>query len=257
MVVVGSLETSILQHGSGDPVILIHGITNTLDVWRPLMGALKSHEFIAYNQRLHGGAKGLDDNYSLNSYGDDIYNVINKYCDISRVTIIAHSFGCVSVQNFLQKHDDRVKRVIMLHSTAESPNFLQLDLENLKQKIDDAMTNQAFANLLDPYMLKMPEIAIETPIEMMRNAQSMRLFSKADFDMLKKSLNFNYISHNESILQKNLIVIGASFDEIVGRDELLTLQRSLPTSKLEWVNTGHMSMFSPSVIHHLGSLLDK
>lgn len=259
MVQIGGLETIVMESGSGPDIIMVHGITNTLDVWVPLMNLLSNeYRCIAYNQRLHGGALGLDGDYSLNAYGDDLNNILNRYCkDLSNTILICHSFGCVTAQNYLQRYGNDLKKVILLHSSCKSPQFMNLTLDEFRSKVHLSIVQQAVMNLFDytailkPYLGK---VILSTPTWVSNSVDHLFKFKPSAWKELHESMKFDYSEKNKQILGRNIHVMEASQDMIVSNKEIVELNNSFSSSTFHKINSGHMSMFSMGLYPLLKSI---
>jgi len=262
---VGSLTTQVESVGDEGAalIVLVHGLSNTLDIWQPTLVHFRktTYRAIAYNQRAHGQAKALDDDYSLDAYGNDLHNII-KYFGGKVHAIIAHSFGCVSTQNYLQKHSGVPAGVILLQSSPKTAKFFEdtnFDFKHLSFLKQYDYQRQTFLNFHNPWNLFTPESFTmgQYMPSWLQTAMVTTTEPKTDGNAeLKKNLVFDYRERNkEKITQGGVYVIGGQYDNIIKRDEVEMLSESIKGSVLSWIPTGHMSMASPSYFQKLRSLL--
>lgn len=258
---IGTLKTKVDVAGEGPDVVLVHGIVETMDVWRPTM-AVHSDDYrmVAYNTRGHGGAVATDDDYSLSAYAGDIKNIIDEYCDGHADMLIAHSFGCVHTQRLLHEYDDLVDSVTLFHSTAEEAKFAHGEdyLERVARLKKEEIRKEFMRSLLQPDNLMRPEaptMLLNNPRWLTKVMQNIRVPEPDIRSDIKEALKFDYTEKNRVVNQDDLTVVGSLRDELITIDEIKTLHRSLPTSDLQWINSGHMSMFFPPYFDLLSSRL--
>ncbi len=78
--------------GSGDPVVLVHGITEQRRTWDPVISLLaESHEVISLDLRGHGESSDAGD-YSLQAMAGDVAAVIAA-AEVEAPDLIGHSLG--------------------------------------------------------------------------------------------------------------------------------------------------------------------
>jgi pimeloyl-ACP methyl ester carboxylesterase len=78
--------------GNGDPVVLVHGITESADSFEPVIGLLAAtHEVITLDLRGHGES-GSADNYDLAAMAGDVAAVCAA-AGVSRPHLVGHSLG--------------------------------------------------------------------------------------------------------------------------------------------------------------------
>jgi pimeloyl-ACP methyl ester carboxylesterase len=79
-------------HGSGDPVVLVHGITESARCWDPVVERLTdTHSVITLDLRGHGES-ALADRYDLEAMAGDVAAVIAA-AGVSRPHLVGHSLG--------------------------------------------------------------------------------------------------------------------------------------------------------------------
>jgi pimeloyl-ACP methyl ester carboxylesterase len=93
----------------GRAVILIHGWTERLAFWGPVIkrlsaGGLRS---VAYDLRGHGrSAPGVGDDYALDRFGEDLEAVLaTTVAHGERAMVVGHSLGAMSIAAWAEHHD--------------------------------------------------------------------------------------------------------------------------------------------------------
>ena len=77
--------------GSGSPVILVHGITESAASFDPLLDRLADHDVITMDLRGHGES-GTADNYDLGAMAGDVVAVMLA-ADVGDPHLVGHSLG--------------------------------------------------------------------------------------------------------------------------------------------------------------------
>ena len=250
---IGNLETSIVEFGSGKDVVLLHGIMNTKEVWVPFMSTIGGNfHLIAYDQRLHGGAYGVDGKYDIDSYADDLHNVITQLTDRHPI-VMAHSFGCQVLQRYLQLYNEMPDIVIFLNGTSKTPDFIKggVDAKGIEQRIFLSMQKQTIINIFSPSSI----FVISRPYLPAVYSQSMKgiisEYTPEDFNALKEIMSFDYSTTNRNVeIEKHPVVytIGGTFDELINPNEIQELAHSYNFMDPWWIPASHMTPLSNDLI---------
>ena len=85
------------DHGSGDPLILICGLSSDLSVWRLLLPELSKHaRVISIDNRGAGRTSAPDEPYTIAQMADDVLAVMD-HLQIASADIVGWSMGEVSL----------------------------------------------------------------------------------------------------------------------------------------------------------------
>ena len=154
------MKLNFKKSGSGDPLLILHGLFGSLDNWATLAKKL-AEKYTVYliDQRNHGHSPHADEfNYEVMS--DDLSELI-KNESLNKVNIIGHSMGGKTAMLYATLNPDKVNKLIVVDiAPKEYPvthddiiKALQsVDLKNiterneadaqLQKKIDDESTRQ-------------------------------------------------------------------------------------------------------------------
>src|SRR4051794_33716225 len=98
----GSIDLHYEDHGSGPPVVLIHGYPLSGRAWDKqvpvLLGA--GHRVIAYDRRGFGGSSQPAAGYDYDTFAADL-NVLMERLDLRDATLVGHSMGTGEVIRYL------------------------------------------------------------------------------------------------------------------------------------------------------------
>lgn len=108
--------TAYLEAGSGETVILIHGVGLNADAWSPQFEELaKTHHVIAIDMLGHGESKVASGTVTLESYIQQIADLMTER-GITAANIVGHSMGGLVAIGFAIAHPTRTLRLAVLNS---------------------------------------------------------------------------------------------------------------------------------------------
>lgn len=86
------LELAVRDHGGQGPdVVLVHGVTRTLEDWGPILSRLSGVRAVAMDLRFHGRS-GVPEDAAWSDFACDIGNVADRL-GLSDPFVVGHSFG--------------------------------------------------------------------------------------------------------------------------------------------------------------------
>ncbi|MDT5176886.1 MAG: hypothetical protein QOJ95_1084 [Mycobacterium sp.] len=104
------------DEGSGEVLLLIHGMAGSSDAWRELIPRLaKSYRVVAPDLLGHGQSTKPRGDYSLGAFAVWLRDVLDEL-GIARATIVGHSLGGGVAMQFIYQHPDYCDRVILISS---------------------------------------------------------------------------------------------------------------------------------------------
>jgi pimeloyl-ACP methyl ester carboxylesterase len=97
----------------GDPngltIVLLHGWTETIGYWTPVIGELEARGFrvVALDLRGHGSSgRASGGDYSLARFGEDLEAVLeDSVPDGEQALVVGHSLGAMSIAAWAEHHD--------------------------------------------------------------------------------------------------------------------------------------------------------
>ena len=125
----GSIDLYYEDHGSGKPVILIHGWPLSGRSWERQVPALldAGHRVITYDRRGFGESSKPVSGYDYDTLAADLRTLMTNL-DLRDVTLVGFSMGGGEVARYLGKYgSDRVSRAVFI---AAIPPFLLKTKEN-------------------------------------------------------------------------------------------------------------------------------
>jgi non-heme chloroperoxidase len=114
----GDIELHYEDHGSGQPVLLIHGYPLDGDSWerqtRALLGG--GYRVITYDRRGFGRSSHPVTGYEYDRFADDLHAVLT-HLDLHDVVLVGFSMGTGELARYVGRHGtDRISRLAFLAS---------------------------------------------------------------------------------------------------------------------------------------------
>jgi len=104
---------SVEKQGSGDPVVLLHGLGSSANVWEPQVRAL-AERFTMLRYDLEGaGRSPYAGALSIAGWVDGLAAILDKY-GITKARFVGHSLGTLILQHFAVRFPERVVKLALL-----------------------------------------------------------------------------------------------------------------------------------------------
>lgn len=119
-------------HGSGEPVVLLHGSFMTITSnWAGWIDELaRTRQVIAVEMQGHGRTADIPRELSSENHADDVAALLT-YLTISRADLIGYSMGGNVAMQVAVRHPDQVRRVVVISSTFRRDGMVQEALDVL------------------------------------------------------------------------------------------------------------------------------
>lgn len=113
---VANLRLHYLVAGQGDPVVLVHGYTQTSHMWRPLMARLASkHTVIAPDLRGFGQSGIPASDFAKATMAQDIHELIQGLGH-ERIRIVGHDIGMMVAYAYAAQYPTEVDRLVLMEA---------------------------------------------------------------------------------------------------------------------------------------------
>ncbi len=208
-------------HGSGTPLVLIHGGGSTAytTFGRVIHDFAKGHKVIAVDMQAHGHTADIDRPLSFQSDADDIAELL-KYLGIGKANIFGFSNGASTTLQFAIRHPEMTNRIIVastFYKRAGAPDWFW-----------NMMANPTFEGMPQAYKDAFLEI----------NSDSSALYRMYERDVARMK-SFPDISDEQmkSIKAPAFIIIGEN--DVTTPEHAREMQRLLSTARLAILPGGH------------------
>jgi pimeloyl-ACP methyl ester carboxylesterase len=102
-----------VSYGEGPPVVFLHGLGGSANVWHGVMQAMKQHHHcIAPDLRGHGRSQGRG-KFSIEGWAKDIQKLI-RHLELPAVTLVGHSMGTLVAQHLAQTSPETCDQLVLV-----------------------------------------------------------------------------------------------------------------------------------------------
>jgi len=242
----------LVENGEGTPVVLSHGVTNSIRSWYYQLESLPRAGFrtIAYDHRGHGHSVLGRAGHSVENIASDMRTVLETL-DLHDVVLVGHSMGGGAVQQFVTQFRDvaaeRVAGIVLLSTFATTP--LGSHSTRTKRRIE-RLTNHAPDM---SWMWSSPNFGLlmarlgfgrdpqPSHVELVRQMLA-ECSSQTRLEAPRALIGFDLTAELPSVTIPALVVVGTA-DLLTPPAQARELVRLLPNARLEvFPGGGHMLM---------------
>ena len=136
---VNGLKMYYEVHGSGEPVVLLHGAFMTIPSnWTGWIGELsKTRKVIAIEMQGHGRTADIPRDITSENLADDVAALL-KELDIPRADLIGYSMGGTVAMQCAIRHPDKVRKVVVISSVFRRDGMVKEALDMFPKLTADA-----------------------------------------------------------------------------------------------------------------------
>jgi pimeloyl-ACP methyl ester carboxylesterase len=136
---VNGLKMYYEVHGSGDPVVLLHGAFMTItNNWTGWIGELsKTRKVIAVELQGHGRTADVPRDITSENLADDVAALLD-HLKIPRADLIGYSMGGGVAMQCAIRHPDKVRKVVVISSTFRRDGMVKEALDAFPKLTADA-----------------------------------------------------------------------------------------------------------------------
>jgi pimeloyl-ACP methyl ester carboxylesterase len=109
----GDVQMYYEIHGSGPPLVLLHGAYMNADNWGPLLpGLAETHQVIAFEARGHGRTADADGPITYELMADD-HAAAMRHLNLGEADVVGYSMGAGTALQLAIRHPDLVRRLVV------------------------------------------------------------------------------------------------------------------------------------------------
>ena len=133
------------DHGSGRPVLLLHGYPLDGHSWELQTRALleAGHRVITYDRRGFGKSSKVTSGYDYDTFADDLHTILETL-DLRDVTLVGFSMGTGELARYVSRHGhERISRLAFLASLEPFLLRREDNPEGVEQEVFDGISASA------------------------------------------------------------------------------------------------------------------
>lgn len=136
---VNGLELCYEVHGSGEPLVMLHGGMTTIGDFAALLPALaQSHQVIAYERQGHGHTADIDRPMTMDNEADDLAALL-RHLNIEQADIFGYSTGGTVALGFALRYPQKVRKLVLLSAIYNETGYTPEMMAGLRHATADAM----------------------------------------------------------------------------------------------------------------------
>jgi pimeloyl-ACP methyl ester carboxylesterase len=126
---VGELDMYYEVHGSGRPLVLLHGAYMTIDMLGPLLtGLAQTRQVIAAEQQGHGRTADVDRPISYEQMADDTAGLL-RHLEVDQADVVGYSMGGAIALQLAIRHPRLVRKLVVASASFRSDGMPAVALE--------------------------------------------------------------------------------------------------------------------------------
>jgi pimeloyl-ACP methyl ester carboxylesterase len=127
-------------HGSGEPLLLLHGAFATIEMWGPILTALAANrQVIALEFQAHGHTADIDRPLRIEQLADDAAALL-AHLGIAQADVVGYSLGGMTALQLAIRHPSLVRKQVVISGNYRSDGYYPEALAGIQ-----AITPEVFA----------------------------------------------------------------------------------------------------------------
>ena len=95
-----------------DPIVFIHGVGLTKEIWEPQINFFKEYNTLTYDLLGHGKTALKKSQISFVDFSDQLLNLVNEL-NFNKIHLVGFSLGALIARDFASKNNDRLSSLII------------------------------------------------------------------------------------------------------------------------------------------------
>lgn len=230
---VDGVNLSILEAGTGDPVIFVHGVVTTSNIFPKYLGAYSPNfRGIAVDLRGYGDSDKPDTGFTIDQFSKDLIKLADDL-RIEKPVWVGVSMGGMILQRLALDHPSRVSALVLVSTTDGAmildPHIPSIGAPRDYREVSKNMIVESFppgtdAAVYQPLLDRIPTW----------NATVIR-------QALTSMSQFNVHGQLSQIRVPTLVMVGAK-DDVATPAIAKGIQEQIPGAQVKEFNTGHFMM---------------
>ena len=216
--------------GNGEPLLFIHGLSDSLLYWEFLAANLKGdYQIIRVDLRGHGESELGSDEITIDLYADDLINLLNEL-NIDKVNLIGFSLGGTVALDFAIRFPEKVYSLVLISTFPKADGYLTEVINQFKSTLNNGFED--FYDYLVPKVL-CPDVIEDNKeeLELLKVRLSLNANVEAFIGAADAGLNFDVEDKLSDITVPTLILAG-KYDEITLMDVQKRMHEKIKRSEM-------------------------
>lgn len=250
---INGLAVNISGNEKSKPIVFIHGFPYDSTMWKDTTKALKNEfKCITYDVRGLGKSKIGDGIYTMESYVDDLYNLIKKL-KLKKPVICGLSMGGYMALRFAEKYKEDYSALILMDTKADGDdNTNKLKRAGIIEKINNGKSNKFVEEFVTNCF------SVDAPKDYPKLLKATIKQSKKNSPKGIKGATIALLSRTDTndflkeISVPTLLICGA-FDKLTPPKVMREMGEKIPNSEIAIVpRSGHMTPIeNPAAVNDL------
>ncbi len=256
---INNLNINYNIEGNGFPIVFIHGLSDNLSYWEPLVNEFRnSYKTIRYDLRGHGKSDNGDEDPSIELYEEDLCNLL-KELNIKKAIFVGLSLGGNIALEIATNHSEMVAGLVIMSSYSETSHKLKRIFKEFENAIK--INYEEFFDRILPYT--MPEDLIkeyENELKSLKEELAEVQNCQGILNGIHAGKEF-FITNKLRKIETPTLIIAGSDDELTSPHTQKKIVKNIKNSEyVELENTKHNILLPgniPKVIRILKDFFDK
>lgn len=233
------------QHGSGEDIILISGLTADHDVWSEMVEDLsKQYRVLVFDNPGVGRSYIPKENYSLENMGKDIVSLLD-HLNIQQANFIGHSMGAALLMQLCIAHSSKISKAILCGGPASVPVTAKLQVQALRYAIEHTFSQEYISLSILPWLygrrfLNDKKRLKKLNIKLIGNQYPQTL---AGFQVQANIIIDYDISSRLNEIKTECLIVASDEDLLIPLHCMQFLKKHIPNSELKIIGKGVGHMF--------------
>jgi len=233
LVDLNGMHLSIVEAGIGYPIIFVHGVVTTSNIFTKYVGAY-SPDFrgIAVDLRGYGDSNKPSTGFTIEQFSKDLITLADAL-HIEKPVWVGVSMGGMILQRLALDHSDRV-RALVLVSTTDGAMILDKDIPSIGRPRDYRQVSKNM--IVESFPPNTPATVYQPLLDRIPTWNDTVIR-----EALTSMSQFNVHGQLTRIQSPTLIMVGAK-DDVATPAIAKGIQAQIPDAQLVEFNTGHFMM---------------
>lgn len=217
--------------GNGEKtIIMIHGLGQTKESWKPQFELSDTYRIIAIDLRGHGESEHINTDITLKNMALDVIELM-EHLDIESAYICGLSLGGLVAQELYRQREDLVLGLILSNTTWYIPTYFANNIVRKSEQLFQEDKEQLIEHIVNT--------AIHNK-DIYEEAKQSFYLSDVYLDCAVSGSGYNYFP---TLLRVNVptLLIGGRFDNTIPLYNLFLMKWMVPIASIEIMECGHLS----------------